>query len=379
MLDNNQQAFFALVQAGLWGSEARIAHFGSLDWGRLHQLSLEQSVLGLVLPGFEQADVKPPQGVLLQWIGEVQMIEKCNKAMNEFVAKLIDRLRNEDVYAMLVKGQGIAQCYERPLWRACGDVDLLLSDSNYKKAKAFLLPLASSVEEEDVSRKHLGLVMDDWVVELHGTLHTRQLPRLNKVVDETQKDVFRGGGVRSWQNGNTQVFLPSADNDVIFVFAHILQHYFGGGIGLRQICDWCRLLWTYNDSLNHRLLESRIRKAGIMTEWKVFAALAVNYLGMPAEEMPLYSSSNNWNKKAERIIAFILKNGSFGYNRDNSYRKGAVLEQKMGSLKRYVVDTMKHITVFPWDSVKVLGRMIINGICDMTVNRKEFHHSMKLF
>lgn len=35
-------------------------------------------------------------------------------------------------------------------------------------------------------------------VELHGTLHTRQLPQLNKVVDEAQGDVFFGGSVRSW-------------------------------------------------------------------------------------------------------------------------------------------------------------------------------------
>lgn len=44
--------------------------------------------------------------------------------------------------------------------------------------------------------------------------------------------------------------MPRAEEDVVYVFAHILQHFFKGGIGLRQICDWCRLLYTYRDSLN---------------------------------------------------------------------------------------------------------------------------------
>lgn len=58
--------------------------------------------------------------LLLQWIGEVQVIEQRNKAMNQFVAELIEKLRKADIYALLVKGQGIAQCYEKPLWRCSG-------------------------------------------------------------------------------------------------------------------------------------------------------------------------------------------------------------------------------------------------------------------
>ena len=58
------------------------------------------------------------------------------------------------------------------------------------------------------------------------------------------------------------------------------------GVGLRQVCDWCRLLWTYKDSLNYGLLEQRIKRAGLMSEWKAFGAYAVDYLGMPVEAIP---------------------------------------------------------------------------------------------
>lgn len=127
---------------------------------------------------------------------------------------------------------------------------------------------------------HLGMVLDGWMVELHGTLRSRLSARANKVVDAAQAAVCRGGKVRPWMNGGTQVLLPAPDEDVVFVFSHILQHFFGGGIGLRQICDWCRLLYTYADTLDAGLLEARLRQAGLMSEWKAFAALAVDRMGV---------------------------------------------------------------------------------------------------
>lgn len=33
---------------------------------------------------------------------------------------------------------------------------------------------------------------------------------------------------------------------------------------------------------------------GALGEWRAFAALAVEYLGMPVEAMPLYSPSARW-------------------------------------------------------------------------------------
>ena len=322
-----------MLRAGLWGDQGAVQEFkssrvqDSVDWETVYQLAQEQSVQGLVLQGIEELRAKNielsvPRVLLLQWIGEVQGIEQRNKDMNVFIADLIERLRKADIYAILVKGQGIALCYEKPLWRACGDVDLLFSDSNYQKASKFLTEKASSVDEENPYNRHLAMTIDGWSVELHGTLRG-SIMRIDRVIDDVQNDVFCGGNVRSWDNGGTQVFLPSPDNDVIFVFTHILQHFFFEGIGLRQICDWCRLLYTYNESLNHKLLESRLLKAGIMTEWKAFGAFAVEYLGMPVEAMPFLESSKvqKFKRKADRIFEFVMESGNFGHNRDVSYKQ----------------------------------------------------------
>lgn len=42
-------------------------------------------------------------------------------------------------------------------------------------------------------------------------------------------------------------------------------------------------LWTYRDDLDLSLLDDRLRRIGVMSEWKAFGALAVEWLGVPVE------------------------------------------------------------------------------------------------
>lgn len=137
MFSNTQKHFFELIKAGLFpDKEARIlGHGSSVDWRGIYYLAEEQAVMGLIAAGIDKlpSSERPAKEVALQFAGQTIELEQRNKSMNAYVAKLIEKFRKENVYTLLVKGQGIAQCYERPLWRACGDIDLLLSPDNFEK------------------------------------------------------------------------------------------------------------------------------------------------------------------------------------------------------------------------------------------------------
>ena len=379
-LYNNQLALFALVKAGLWDDQRSVREFNvqdfkDVDWEKIYQLAQEQSVQGIVLAGIEKTNAnrsnntnRPPQELLLQWIGEVQMIEQQNKAMNKFVASLIEKLRRENVYTLLVKGQGIAQCYEKPLWRCSGDVDLLLSDSNYEKASSVLDRLTGSSEQQtakNAERKHREYQIVGWTVELHGTMHAGLSRRIDREIDKVQRDMFCGGNVRSVEfkssnSSSVQVFLPAPDEDVIFVFTHILQHLFLEGIGLRQICDWCRLLWTFRSDLDLRVLESLIRQMGLMTEWKVLYNLANRYLGMSDFGEGLMVHDSRFDKKADRLMMFIIEVGNFGHNRDVEWANP--LKRRTSLIWHRITDTFKLSFVFPLDAPSFLLNYAVDGV-----------------
>lgn len=363
-VSNIQRAFFVLLQAGLWEKEAQLLPFGDVDFEELLQLAEEQSVVGIAAAGIEHvSDVRLAKKDVLQFIGRTFQLEQRNQEMNSFISLLVEKMYEAGIRVLLVKGQGVAQCYERPLWRTCGDVDFLLDEDNYKKALEYLIPLARRVDREESYSRHIGMTINSWAVELHGTLRCGLSSRIDREIDKLQMESCCKGNIRKWKNGQTDVLLPGVNNDVLFIFTHFLKHFYKGGIGLRQICDWCRLLWTYRSEVNATLLEERLHRMRLISEWKAFASFAVDYLCMPVEAMPLYSSEKRWKRKASLIKAFAMKVGNFGHNRDTSYfKKYPFLIRKTISMGQRISDLIRHSRIFPLDSVRFLPKIMFDGV-----------------
>ena len=342
--NNNQKAFISLLRAGLWETEVQVSGLEPFDYTNVFHLADNQAVIGIVTAGMEKiSDVKVPKDKLFTFIGTSVQIETLNQSMNQFLGYLIDLLRKREIYTLLVKGQGIAQCYSRPLWRSCGDIDLLLSEENYIKAKQVLTPLATNVEREYLLLKHLGMTINGFSVELHGSLRSRLTKRIDRGIDRVQDECFLYGEVRSWMNDRTQIFLPAPDQDVLFVFTHILHHFFIEGIGLKQICDWIRLIWTFRDKIDARKIGRHLKDMGLLSEWRAFSALAVDWLGMPLEAMPLYSGERKWSKKAILLLNRVLMYDSTT-NKEESIIK---------TFANRTLDAFKMMRIFPVDAWKV--------------------------
>lgn len=360
-------AFLELLRAGLWEKEAQLSQYEIIDFNEVYRLAEEQSVVGLVSAGLEHlTDKKPQQDLLLTFVGATLRLEQRNLAMNSFISVLVKKMRDTGIDTLLIKGQGVAQCYERPLWRASGDVDFLLSEDNYKKAKSFLKIMASEMVQEPNNEKHIQMFIDSWCVELHGELPCHLSKKADEVINAVVEESLYMGKIRPCDINGVRVSLPNADNDVILIFTHFLKHFYYGGIGLRQICDWCRLLWKYKDRVNVQLLESRLSSMGLLKEWRVFADLAVNTLGMPRESMPLYSPSNDTINPSKKVLARILETGNFGHNIDNSYQSNLpFFMRKTVSLWRHISDSATLFYYFPLNSFISLRKNIVWGVNDV--------------
>ena len=341
-LDKNQDILLTLTRAGLWEKGVQLLPYGEIDYSTIYDMAERQGVVGLVAAGLEHVtDTKIPQVAALTFAGVTIQMEQRNKAMNQFIAELVEKMRAADIYTLLVKGQGVAQCYERPLWRPSGDIDFLLSEEDYKKAVELFKTLYPNNKNGGQYSKEYAFYTDQWMIELHGSLRTCLSAKIDKQVDEVLKDGFFGGNVRSWQNGGTQVFLPAPTEDVFLVFTHFIKHFYKEGMTLRQVCDWCRLLYTYRDPLNYGQLESWIRKSGLMGEWKSFYNLVCKYLGMPDEFQDsgaMFQVDSRFDGKSERLMNFIL----IGYS-GNKFK-----------------DTWQIAKIFPWKAVRYAPSIFLN-------------------
>ena len=360
--------FLELLKAGLWEQPVKLAGYDKIDWKKILQLSEEQTVVGLVTAGIEHiGNHKIAKDSLRPFITKVGSIVVTNNQMNSFAESLFAKMYHETIPAVLIKGQGIAQCYERPLWRSSGDIDILLDSEDYGRVVSLLSSIANIIGVELKDRQHYDFKIDGWVVELHGSLRTDYLPRMNAVLSKLQRDLFDGERFRKWQNGGVNILLPDFNYDILFVFCHIIQHFFQGGIGLRQVCDWCRLLWIAGDDIDVNFLENSLREMSLLSEWKAFGCVAVDHLGLERSRMPFYDSG--FSRKAGLIVDYIFKVGNFGKKRDMDYlRKSSFLKRKAISLRRQSVDLLFLARIFPKDSLLLLCRYIHKGIKDVVIS-----------
>lgn len=115
---NSRKVLIDLLRAGLWEKEIGLLPLEDIDFQEVYRQAENQAVVGLVAAGLELlTDVKAPKEDVLTFVGSALQIEQRNRAMNHFISVVVDKMREADIYTLLVKGQGIAQCYERPLWR----------------------------------------------------------------------------------------------------------------------------------------------------------------------------------------------------------------------------------------------------------------------
>jgi len=366
------EAFFLLVRAGLFGRTEGVEKLRErgVIWKQVYRLAEEQYVVGLITEGVEKLQGEEtltevqqqlvPKKLTMRLAMKSMSLERRNRAMNQFIAKLIGKMRERGIDALLLKGQGVAQCYKRPLWRTCGDVDLLLSEDHYMKAKDFLTPLASNVEKEIEYKKHLGMDIEHWLVELHGSLRCGFSIRVDRELDKIHEEAFQNKNFTTWIDGEVPVLMPGRESHLLFVFAHLLNHYYKGGVVIRQISDWCRMMWSGKDNLDLGILETRLKNMRLMSEWHVFGAYAVEYMGMPKEAIPFYDADEKWIRKASRIQQFILKTS--GINRDKGQEGDSLLTRKFRTATQRFWHLADHFWVFPLDTVLFMPSIFIYGL-----------------
>jgi hypothetical protein len=345
--------FFALLRSGLWNEVPERAPFvGGTDWEALHHLASRQTVTPLVTDGINRLpkELLPAEPERLDpFLGDLMATANRNRVLDAFIPKLFDAL--EGIPVVLVKGQALAQDYPDPERRQPGDIDLLLLPSSYETAKDILLPKATTVLDEEKEIWHQGMRFRSVEVEIHGSISTLMSRKLDRKLAALLEEQFDGRPFPAVSIGGAEIPVPDADFNAVYIFVHFLQHYWSGGVGLRQLVDWMTFVSVHKRDIHPVVLEVRLRDLGLLRLWKVFTGFAQEYLGCPVEKLPLAAAPDPG--KNARIWRYIRRCGNFGKNVDRSRGEESYLVRKVHSLWRLVVaDRLRHFRVFPQESVR---------------------------
>lgn len=313
MTHTEQNLFFQIIQEGLWGKPVTEIP-EPVRWEILLTQFKYQTIMGVAAESLMRL-VK--QGLLsskytrdiTQRIGlNVQRHHDLNKD----VVDVFHLLTQGGFHPVLLKGQGNAQCYPKPVVRQCGDIDLFIGKNDYTKSIAYIKQNLEGDEGEELG-KHYHLDFRNSHLELHREAEIQHLWGTNHYYQELARKYLLDTNPDYVKLYDTPVPVPPLQFNVLYVFNHLWHHFVTTGVGLRQFCDWTMLLHKAYGRLDLSLLEDHLCHLRLMKQWQCMGWIVVNHLGLPVVEMPFYT--NSVQLKAERIWNIVEHEGNFGRHR----------------------------------------------------------------
>ena len=296
------------------------------EWVALDRLAQEQSLTAVLYAATRTlpANQRPPFELEIQWMGETETVMGQNKLMNAEAARLTRLFADEGRQSAILKGQANALLYPNPLTRQPGDIDIWVEggrDGVIALLRKLGLVDDGPLHEFDrpdratISYHHVHLPDNDKgvSVEVHfrptsGNLNPFTNRRMQRWLEE---EIKKSKAVQTTppDSGAEEVTfnMPTIRFALVMQLSHIQHHFFDGGIGLRQICDYYMLLRHATDD-DRRVVASQLKRFGL----RYMAGAMMWVLGETLHLEPGLMLCEADAKRGRQLLDEIMAGGNFG-------------------------------------------------------------------
>lgn len=299
--ENIHHIYFSLLRAALWGQ--------SMKWPTEHtdnllRINAQQGTGAMVFPNvLTQEDI--PAAAKMQMKGICLSTMQQQVRLRYTLSAAWRALTQAGITPVLMKGAGLAALYPDPQMRAWGDIDLFVGKAQYHPACAVMrdtFPNALKFDEELDHYKHYNLIADGISIEVHritiGLHHPLDALRYERM------EAYGVANAREIEIDECPVRIFEATFNVLFVMLHAWEHAMTKGANIRQICDLTLLLHHDAAEIDRLRLKRWLSRLHLTDVWKLYMWIAVDCLGLPQEEAPLYEPDRQ--TRAERFVTDMM-------------------------------------------------------------------------
>lgn len=312
------EKLFILLRVGLELSSVEqedLSLFSSMaeeEWRGLMNTAQEQGVLGIALDGLSKLGTIISFNTRSTWffelIGGTLIRENLNKQQIKVIGDLSELWDRNGIKMLILKGQANGLYYPNPLHRDCGDIDCYLL-GEYEKGNAIIKGQEIIVDED--WEKHSKFEYKGETVENHQffvqTLDKEWSKAINNDLFQTLQEK-----VIVWEEGS-EVYLPSAQFNALFLTYHAMEHFLAGNLRLKQIVDWAMFLNKEKDNIDWDKLNLDCHKYGLYIFLGIMNHIATSYLGVELVDGCILERAP---QKSERFLRAIFYDKDFIW--DNS-------------------------------------------------------------
>ena len=321
----SKDALLQLVRLGIGTSkEAKISK--DIDWESVETLAEKQGVLGIVYDGVirlaeiaENADILPLT-VKLRWMGKVmQGYEQQYVLYRKAVVDLAACYHAHGYRMMLLKGLACGVNWPKPEHRPYGDIDIYLfgkcKEADEALKEWFKSSKVQGFKVDNLHHHHTVFQWQGFTVENHydflNVHHHKsnvELEAILKSVAHTDNTCFR----HTDSTDNTDICLPSANFNALFLLRHAMSHFASTGMNMRQLLDWAFFVEKHGNEVDWDWLQGVLKKYGMVKMFDVMNVICVEDLGFNLVES-LGSSVESHLKSVElikmkgRVLSDILE------------------------------------------------------------------------
>ncbi len=309
------------------------------QWKSIYELAKRQCVRGVAFSGIKKLpeNVRPARALLLHWSLDAEAIAGKNKLMDQEGARLTQIFEGAGRKNAILKGQANARLYPDVLSRQAGDIDIWVEGGrkNVSELLYKLNLLNAETDDHAYSLHHIHLpeTKDGIAVEVHFK-PASGIPFRNGALQE-----FLNEEIRKAEKVPEGFYSPSIKFALLMQMAHLQQHFYSGGLGLRQYMDYLMLLRHSTES-DRSAAVAIMKRLSMMRACGAVMWLLQQVFGLEQNLMLCAPD----RRRGERLLKLALAFGNFG-----QYKS-----KPKNVFVRWYKDRLQALSWLPFDPVNAI-------------------------
>lgn len=308
------EAIYALLEEAMFGRA--IGNTGNMIhglvnekspdfWDNIYDEIQKQAVLGITAPVVEKHQ-EIPENLRRKWAGLQKPFAIKYVQIAAGQNETCRLLQEAGIRAAVMKGMAAAIYYPVPEYRAMGDVDILVSPKDYKKAIELLRDNGYALVEKEESY-HTTFSKYRILYELHRSPSGTHISDKGDVVADYILSGLEHLEINTIGQDRFPV-LPWKQNGMELIW-HIRQHLYNG-LGIRQIIDWMMFVNYMLDDQRVQEYMPDLQACGLDQLAITVTKMCQKYLGLRTENITWCNEADE--KLCDELMEFIMGQGNFG-------------------------------------------------------------------
>lgn len=323
--------FLEIVRLGI--GHLGIVQISQIDWNDIYSHAKHHGLLGILVDCIEKipTEFRPPQGLLLEWIGEVlQSYEYRYNAYKKTLSEMAGFYNSHGYKMMVLKGYACSLDWPKPEHRPCGDIDIW-QFGDYRNADE-AISRERGIKVDNSHHHHTVFNWGDFSVENHYDFINVHHHKSNVALEKVFKELGMDDSHYCEVDGE-RIYLPSPNLHALFLLKHTMTDFAAFYITLRQLLDWGFYVQKHGKQIDWDWLLWIIEKYHMKDFFDCINAVCVEDLGFQASNFP-YVQFNPFLK--EKVLNDIL-NPKF-----TREEPSFIISRLIFKLKRWTGNAWKH-------------------------------------